>query len=282
MKPTSVLSLILVLHIATAVPIPSKHTNAMLEHCPHCSSYQNSSPPSKLSTPHFPSHQLFLPCPSPTSVSVAGHRLSEEILLNNAPITPQTTVQPSEALAANVPLVSSYLLSLHAQNSLQPDHEPESEADALPAKPTSALPHLRKEDAKRYWASLRGDKNGLMEETVGNYGHSVSNPKCFYASCHSTVAESSYSRASAVQSIAMPREYNSLLVVGIVGLFLCGVIILEAIEKIADHGIVPFDIKEPFYLQTPSLPKYEIAANNCTDSDVETETRHNSDVFEKV
>lgn len=231
MKPTWVLSLILVLHITTAVPIPSKHTNALPEHCLHCSSYQHSSPPSKLSIPHFPSHQLFLPCPS---VSMAGHRLPEEILFNNAPITPKTTVQSSEALAANIPLVSSYLLSLHAQNSLQPDPEPESEAGALPAKPTSALPHLRKEDVKWYWASLRGDKNGLMEEMVGNYRHAVPSPKCFYGRCHSTVAESSYSRASAVQSIATLREYNVLLVVGIVGLFLCGVIILEAIENIAE------------------------------------------------
>jgi hypothetical protein len=233
MKLTSVLSLTLIFHITIAVPIPSKHLIALPELCLPCPSYQHGSPPSKLSNPHFPSHQLFLPCPSPTSVSVTGHRLSEEILFDNAPITPPITVRPSEVLAADALSVSSYLLSLHAQNSLQRNPEPESEADALPAKPTSDLPHLRKEDVKRYWDSLRGDKNGLMEERIGNYEHSIPSPKCSYGSCHSTVAESSYSRASAVQSMATVREYDELLVVGIVYLFLCGVIILEGIEYIA-------------------------------------------------
>jgi hypothetical protein len=45
-------------------------------------------------------------------------------------------------------------------------------------------------------------------------------------------AESWYSRARTVQSIVTVGEYGELLVVGIVGLFLCGVIILAAIESI--------------------------------------------------
>ena len=72
-----------------------------------------------------------------------------------------------------------------------------------------------------------------MEEMVIAYGHSLPSPKCFNEGCHSTVAESSYSRASAVQSMTSRREYGELLVVGIVALFLCGVIIWEAIENIA-------------------------------------------------
>jgi hypothetical protein len=79
-------------------------------------------------------------------------------LLSSDPHTPPMHLTephfPSHQLSADDssrPLVSSYILSLSSP-SPTPSKDPEA---ALPAKPTSALGDLRKEDMRQYWESLQ-------------------------------------------------------------------------------------------------------------------------------
>ena len=143
----------------------------------------------------------------------ANHRMPEETF-NNAPITPPKTISPSKALEAAVPLHSSYLQSFA---------DPPSTADtSFAAKPTSALPLLRKEDELRYWASLL---SGASREEVETHHKSAA----AFVNCGEHVQPATYTGVGRPKFMA--RAYNDFLVVGIVVLFLAAVIMLEAMEK---------------------------------------------------
>jgi hypothetical protein len=137
-KPTSPLSLLLFLQLASALPLPTKQL--LLINCHHYTYHslsKPSTPPTKaqLSEPHFPSHQLSSP----------ADNLNE--IYDNAPRTPTPNTPLSKALSSQHPLSSSYLLSL------PPASNPATvSTSALLSKPTSELPNLE-EDAQRYWAS---------------------------------------------------------------------------------------------------------------------------------
>lgn len=148
MKPASPLTLLLFLQFATAVPTPILHPNDCENYLQCQSSLQIRKPPATPSTrllnPHFPDHQL---------QSLDSDDVDEPF--DNASSTPPEHTNPTTALSAETPLTSAYLLSLN--NDLGEEQESEEQPsgiDALPAKPTSALPYLRKLDSIRYWADL--------------------------------------------------------------------------------------------------------------------------------
>jgi len=152
MKPTSPLSLLLFLQLTTAAPLPLIYAHGVSSHCSSAlcheilsTSNNGHTPPTRLSDPHFPSHQL----DSSTSTS------QEEEPIDNHHFTPSSSVEPSKALLAEKPLSSSYLKTLAKPlpPTLQKSPIEKTATDALPSKPTSALPILRKEDDERYWAS---------------------------------------------------------------------------------------------------------------------------------
>jgi hypothetical protein len=175
MKLPLPLTVVSFLHLLIAAPIPSKYRNILSTDYLYfasatcqpsrriTSTSKPNTPPKTLSYPHFPSHQLL----SPSSSSVLAHRAAEQTF-NNAPRTPPKHLKQSQALSAKVPLESSYLLSPATTATVleQQDWLPKtiSATDALAAKPTSALPYLQKEDAKRYWATLpSGSSSGEIE-----------------------------------------------------------------------------------------------------------------------
>lgn len=100
-----------------------------------------------------------------------------------------------------------------AQSDPVQEQEPEDESVPLPAKPTSALPELRKEDSRRYWASVAGGDNG------------DEGPKQNKHACTSGAGATFLHRTTAV------RHYSDCLVVGIVLAFLATIVCLEAVEK---------------------------------------------------
>lgn len=221
MKPTSPLSLLLFLSLTTALPLPS--TSKLPKDCLHYTTCQpwlreifdsslppknDHTPATRLPSPHFPSHQL-----NPPSSSPEAHREVEEEAFNNAPLSPPTTLPPTLALAASRPLHSSYLLSLsNSALNNPPQGEPQSTStEALPSKPTSALPELRVEDTLRYWATI---------PTVSVKKEDSPRP------CSGNLR--------AAKPIVMAREYSDLLVVGIVVLFLAAVVVMEAVEYCGD------------------------------------------------
>jgi hypothetical protein len=218
MKPTSPLSLLLFLQLASAAPLHYYHGTS--PQCPFASCKEflenGHTPPttiSKLTDPHFPTHQL------------SG---SEEPI-DNRPYTPSSRVSPSEALAANRPLSSAYLRSLSNPASfIQIQKSPIEKA--LPSKPTSALPVLRKEDAKRYWATTArkdeaGDEVVIAESPVMPVRH-----QCGSAEMKS-LGGGYFVRAKAASTGSVVREYSDVMVVGIVLLFLVIVVFIEAVEK---------------------------------------------------
>jgi hypothetical protein len=255
MKPTSPLSLLLFLHLTTSAPIPTKHTSTLPTDCLHyfsstCRSLLPSkpnTPPTTLSNPHFPYHQL-----SPQTDS-SVHR-EQEAVFQNTPITPPKGIRPSRALKGPVPLESSYLLSLADPATKPPSQDPLSKtqsptSDALPAKPTSALPHLRKEDAKRYWASLRAQTLGL---SIGDEERAVSDGPVIPKSriCSEGMAGG---RMYVGKPVLIAREYGDMMVVGIVVIFLAAVVVMEAVEKCGDLCILlpsPFPFSSTNYLLT--------------------------------
>jgi hypothetical protein len=233
MKPTSPLSLLLFLSVTTAVPIPWKLPKECL-HYTTCQpwlreiiasspSKNDHTPPARLPTPHFPAHQLY-----PPSSSLESHREIEEEAFNNGPIRPPKDQHPNLALSSNRPLQSSYLLSLSnpaLKNPPQGEPQSTSSDDALPSKPTSALPTLRKDDAIRYWATIKVDeKEGQNLPASDGTGRKCEN--------FSNFAGSAYLRVG--QPMIMAREYSDLLVVGIVVIFLIAVVVLEAVEYCGD------------------------------------------------
>jgi hypothetical protein len=238
-------TLVFFLHLLTAAPIPSKCTNTppidyLYYASAACQPSQRTTFTSKPNTPlrtpsspHFPSHQLF----SPPSSSAFAHRAAEQAF-NNAPITPPKHLERSQALSAKVPLESSYLLSLaNTATLLEQDRLPQtiSATDALAAKPTSALPYLRKEDAKIYWATLRsGSSSGEIEGHDGMVASDrlvVLGGTRIYAD--GFAIEGSYSREPI-------RGHSDILVVGIVVLFLVAAVAWEAAEIIGDMFVPIF------------------------------------------
>jgi hypothetical protein len=246
MKPTSPLSLLLFLSLSSAAPIPSKD-------CPHhspCQSWLHTlfssisrtkpppnpyrindhTPSTRISEPHFPENQY------PTSYTL--HEIQEHLKypiiifedeepIDNTPIYPSHAQSPSEALALTRPLPSAYLLSLSSSAQNNPPqnapHEPEASSTLFPppSKPTSSLSELRQSDSARYWASLSIpisiQTQHLAPQDVTSDGQILR--------CWKTDMRGPMFRA---------REYSDLLVVGIVVVFLCAVVLLEAVEYFGD------------------------------------------------
>lgn len=90
----------------------------------------------------------------------------------------------------------------------------------MPAKPTSALPELREEDARLYWASRGGSSSSDAEAASDAEG-----PRQEMHRCGST-------KYVQMQQTKTSRDYSDFMVVGIVLLFLAVVVALEAVEKI--------------------------------------------------
>lgn len=222
MKPTSPLSLLLFLQLASATPLPEtlfpsdcQSTSCAAFRSALLSSRPNT-PPTRLTNPHFPSHQLS----SPDTLDGDA--------FDNHPLSPSEDIRPSAALSSDRPLSSSFLLSLTnpaSSPSIQkPPQETETE-ESLASKPTSALPGLRKEDAKRYWASLRPASGGKDDEVVEDEG-----PRRRVQLCGTTefIAENYVS----FHGVRLARDYSDLMVVAIVVLFLVAVVALELVERI--------------------------------------------------
>ncbi|KAH6672103.1 hypothetical protein B0J14DRAFT_86566 [Halenospora varia] len=288
MRPTSPLSLLLFLHLTSSAPIPLSH-NILITSCSYTSCQElltnPATPPTTLRNPHFPTHQI--------------NSNSDEII-DNRPTNPSVTVSPSHALTATKPLVSSYLIAI-SNPTLQ--HPPQGPLSALPAKPSSALPSLRKADAKRYWASLRAgrtstkDENGeemvmsdgpvepshqTMVKCGGNAMDMNTFPGGYYYIRHRTTT--------------VVREYSDVVVVGIVLLFLAIVVCVEAVEKfgnlrnpfsrnsngqrttqrhgaifLADDEEVAFIIPKPFCLQPAPSRSKTVKQNKGCESETESE-----------
>lgn len=239
MKLPLPLTLVFFLHLLTAAPIPSKYRSILSSDYLYYASAacqpsrritftsKPNTPPKTLSNPHYSSHQLF----SPSSSSASAYRAAEQAL-NNLPRTPPKQLERNQALSAKVPLESSYLLSLaNTATTLEQQDRVRtiSATDALAAKPTSALPYLRKEDAKRYWATLRsGSSSGEIEghdEIVASDRLIVPESTRMYADGFGT--EGFCSREPI-------RTYSDILVVGIVVLALVAMVAWEAAERIGD------------------------------------------------
>jgi len=227
MKPSSPLSLFIFLHLTCAVPIP-------ITFPPDCQSLwcqsilssrpQLANRPTQFSNPHFPSHQL-----SAASEATDRHLDKEEF--NNTPMTPPLSSEPSQSLSADHPLVSSYLQSLAnpaLKNPSEPHpSSPSSAPAAQAAKPTSALPHLRKIDAIRYWAlplrlsKVNGEKESITRGRLLQPG----------TKCSGGMGEIMTVHARLRQPTLVAKEYSDFIVVGIVVLFLVAVVAMEAWEK---------------------------------------------------
>lgn len=207
MKPTSPLSLLLFLRLASSAPILDKecHSRACiisLLTSPH-STHQ--APPTHFTEPHFPAHQL-------------ADDLSPE-----SPATTSSLHSSTESLSSNEPVSSNYLLSLSnpaSSASIQhPPHQPSREEythsnENLPSKPSSALEELRAADLRKYWETLRPSPSPERHGRHSCSGERMSEGDRYYH-----------------QRIGSRRDYADLMVVGIVVLFLAVVVALEAVER---------------------------------------------------
>ena len=160
---------------------------------------------------------------------------------NNSPLTPPKEQHASVALAAARPLQSTYLLSLTSNPAQQnpPQAEPQAAAsptaEALPSKPTSALPELREDDLARYWASVASPGATVGDEKAAVVAASAAAPGAGLGRCVDY-------QGRLVVGVAQLRlgqpivvaEYSDLLVVGIVILFLAAVVAVEAMEYCSD------------------------------------------------
>ncbi|KAG4433075.1 hypothetical protein IFR05_011441 [Cadophora sp. M221] len=266
MKPSSPLSLLFFLQLASATPLPETLFPSDC-HYTSCAGFRSAllsskpnTPPTRLTNPHFPTHQLSSP-----------DTLDAESFDNHA-VSPSKDTSPSVALTSNRPLSSSFLLSLTnpaSSPSIQkPPHGTASE-ESLASKPTSALPHLRKEDAKRYWASLR-PANGRKGEAVETDGPHHTAQLC-------ATSEFNTEHYVSFHGVRLARDYSDLMVVGIVVLFLVAVVALELVERIENVGrffgarrtrrgqiyleddeTVAFIVKKPISLQADPL-HYQIS-----------------------
>lgn len=243
MKPSSSFSLLLFLQLASAAPMPEGlfpvdcHSTSCAAFRRFLSSTSNT-PPTRLTSLHFPSHQLS----SPDTLKSDGESF------DHAPITPPPTTAPSSALSSEHPLISAFLVSLtssFSQSAIQkaplqkaPD---EDEANALPVEPAAA----RKEDAARYWAALRPDseKQANRGQTIGSDG-----PRHRVMLCGAQDLMSDY---IALPRVLLTRDSTDLLVVCIVVLFMFALVALESVERFG-FECVPFSLSPlaPFALLT--------------------------------
>jgi hypothetical protein len=205
MRTSSQILLLIALHFTSAAPISLRTVFTI-----------PSTPPTKLINPYFPPHQLR----EPPKLADTDERFL------NAPINPPTIIPPSQALSAQAPLTSAYLLSIprYKPSEVEPDYTPVK--DALPSKPTSALPSLRKEDAMRYWQETAQTTKAAVEETFMSDRPVSSAMKCTQTSAYQRVGQSATTRAL--------RDYNDLMVVGIVVVFLAAVVIFELMQNVTD------------------------------------------------
>jgi len=270
MKLTSPLSLLLFLQLtSTAVSLPLIYAHGV--------SNNGHTPSTRiLLDPHFPPHQL------DSSAS------QEEESIDNTPYTPTSHIPTSEALLADKPLSSSYLKKL--ANQIPPL---DTTLDALPSKPTSALPNLRKEDAERYWGSRHDASEEDIKTTTPYHKEAGSDPESVYSVyfIRSKTASTSY----------VVREYSDVIVIGIVLFFFVIVLFLEGLERIGDlrsiftgtcrrrHGeiflqddeAVACVVKTPFKLQPAPPSKYKIRVES--EKGFESEAFHyDSDAAERV
>jgi hypothetical protein len=231
------LPLLLFLQLTTSAPIPH-HRDLDEYQLPFSLSSKPGTPPTFLSNPHFPPHQL-----PPWDSS------SQSSTFDNAPKTP-SEISPSAALSAETPLTSAYLLSLTAPipSTLEPPSASQTEdEEALPSKPTSALPYLRKLDSIRYWASLRPNVSPnprtspptpqKLEQTWGEKEFLETENAISDGPVSSIIRCQEYllgAGSSAYMSIGLARDYSDLLVVGMVVLFLGLVVVSEVIMKVVD------------------------------------------------
>ncbi|CAG8951633.1 hypothetical protein HYFRA_00005433 [Hymenoscyphus fraxineus] len=214
MKPISPLSLFLFINLTTASPIPlcSKECQILLKFI------HRNTPPARLSSePYFPTHQ------QPPQI------LSEEI--NNHAHTPSETevLAPSLVLKVEKPLSSKFLLSISASKPRLQKSPVEAEVEnaAAAAKPTSTLPESRKEDLKRYWAALKDEKT-MKEEQERQEREKVLGIK----GC----GHGKFDGHFYMQKTEYVREYSDVIVVGLVLLFLMGVVGAEVFEKFGKKG----------------------------------------------
>ncbi|PBP18138.1 hypothetical protein BUE80_DR011117 [Diplocarpon rosae] len=222
MKPTSSFSFFLFLQLASATSILEKLLPADC-HRTSCRAFRSallsskpSTPPTRLTSPNFLSHQLS----SPDTLGEEG--------FDNQPITPSTATPASIALSSEQPLSSAFLLSLAnpASNpTIQKAPHHNKVEEALPSRPTSDLPTLRKEDARRYWASLRLASPGQDSQDSESTG-----PRYKIHLCGAgKLVSGNYVTLNGVRLV---RDYSDLLVVGIVMLFLLSIVVLEIIERV--------------------------------------------------
>lgn len=213
MRPSSPLSLLLFLQLSTAFPVSRECFNS--QSCNSLHSVKDtlslSHPkPSDPRDPHFPNHQK-LPIPTfvkPTTTSPLNDEyFAEEGAFDNAPTTPSNDISADEALSAETPLSSSYLQSLTRTS---------DEDEARPSMPTSALPTLRKEDARKYW-----------EEKPGGLGMNEGKPGCGNSNVWPGTAVGYRTRLAHLDM----GGRNDFMVVGIVVVFLLVVCVLESVER---------------------------------------------------
>ncbi|KAH7317856.1 hypothetical protein BKA65DRAFT_557264 [Rhexocercosporidium sp. MPI-PUGE-AT-0058] len=288
MKPTSPLSLLLFLQLASATPLPETLFPSDC-HYTSCAGFRSAllsskpnTPPTRLTNPHFPTHQLS----SPDTLDAQS--------FDNHPVSPSKDTLPSVALTSDRPLSSSFLLSLTnpaSSPSIQKPPQRASSEESYASKPTSALPHLRKEDAKRYWASLRPANGRKHDEAV-----EVDGPRRPVQLC-GTSAFNTENYVS-FHGVRLARDYSDLMVVGIVLLFLVAVIALELVERVENVGrlcgarrarrgqiyleddeTVAFIVKKPISLQADPL-HYQILTGQYQDEKVAF--RYDIDASERV
>ncbi|KAE8441960.1 hypothetical protein EG329_004127 [Mollisiaceae sp. DMI_Dod_QoI] len=283
MKPTSPLSLLLFLRLASTAPIPlsfgsiyptdchSKSCIISLLSSPHTNHH---TPPTHFTEPHFPSHQL------------DDHQSQESISTSSS----EDNLTPS--LSSPQPLSTSYLLSLTnpaSAPSIQKapgQRKPDTTSQDLPAKPTSALTELRAADLQEYWETPRPSSPkhvqihicnvDLTEEMVGS--------ERFY-----------YMRRT---RMGTRRDYADLMVVGIVVLFLAVVAALEAVERCGVLGGILcgrrqgrgeiyledddnlFIVKKPFELSPAPVSRNKTSVSGYSDD--KAEFHYDSDANERV
>lgn len=141
----------------------------------------------------------------PTNTYSDNEHFAEEGAFNNAPTTPSKDVTADEALSAQAPLSSAYLQSLTRTS---------GEGDAMPSMPTSALPSLRKEDAKKYWEGEVAGKGMNRVKGCGNSG---------------AWSGAAVGHRSRLTHLEMGRR-SDFMVVGIVVVFLVVVCALELLD----------------------------------------------------
>ncbi|KAJ8058949.1 hypothetical protein OCU04_011934 [Sclerotinia nivalis] len=227
MRPSSPLSLLLFLQLSTAFPADPRIASQSQKclNSPSCSSLRSAmstlssslshSKPSDPRNPHFPEHQK-VPLatffkPTTTSPSDEEH-FAQEGAFDNAPMTPSKDIPADEALSAEAPLSTAYLQSL--TRTVDKD-------EARPSMPTSALPSLRKEDARKYWEGENGKKSISGDK-----------PECGNSKMWQGTAVGYRSRMTHLET----GSRNDFLVVGIVVIFLFVVCALEVMDRFGNRS----------------------------------------------